>query len=98
MRRTLSGIGLAVGMLMLVPHASAQTITMGSNQGSKCFRAITSPYSSAKRAEKICTKALDTAVLDTRNKAAAYVNRGIARMRQNKAELALADFAKAKNL
>lgn len=96
MRPTLFAIGLACSLMITAPAATAQNIVMGTDLAAKCYQSVELETNSAKRAEKICTQALKMAALTPRNKAAVHINRGIARMRQNKAELALEDFVEAK--
>lgn len=86
----------AFAALFAAPGSHAQIITLGSGLGAECYQTINNPFASPKRAERLCSRALTEDVLNANGRAATYINRGIARMRQSKAEEALEDFGRAK--
>lgn len=84
--------------LMATPVAAAQVLVLGSGLGKDCYQAVKFAKTSLRSAEQVCTKALSAGNLDIRNRAATFVNRGIARMRDGRYDAALSDYASAENL
>lgn len=98
MLRPAKALVFALSALLLAPVGYAQIITLGSGLGAECYQAVNNPYARATRAEKLCTRALMDDIMNASTKAATYVNRGISRMRQDKAQEALSDFLRAKEI
>ncbi|MEM9667375.1 MAG: tetratricopeptide repeat protein [Pseudomonadota bacterium] len=87
----------AAAGLTLTGMASAQVVILGSSLGKECFTAVTTTTMPTSTEERACTNALNSGTLEGRDLTATYVNRGIVRMRMNKFDSALADYAVAKN-
>lgn len=74
--------------------AEASVTTMGSGQARHCFEAAVLERN-PNRWIAVCSAAIDTEMLNARDLAATYVNRGILRMRTADKAGALADFDRA---
>ncbi|MEO1476005.1 MAG: tetratricopeptide repeat protein [Pseudomonadota bacterium] len=93
-RKLLMSAALA---LALTGTAAAQVVVLGSSLGKDCYDAVTLNPMPLTRHERACSEALNSGTLQGRDLTATYVNRGIIRMRMNRFDEALEDYAVAKN-
>lgn len=90
---------LAIGVFSLVaPLASAQVSVIGGGLARDCYKAAKEQRVSSREGEQICTKAIESEVMRTENRAATYTNRGVMRMRSGKYDAAINDYSVAKKL
>ncbi len=92
---------LAVSMLALITltaGASAQVLVIGGGLAKDCFLEIESGNNNYNHLERLCTNALQQEAMTRTNRAATYVNRGIARMRAERYDAALKDYDSALSL
>lgn len=96
MKRLISSVSAmaAVAMLAAAGPARATVTVIGGGQAEACSKAAMAG-SSAPRDEEVCTRALEEELLNPRDKAGTYVNRGIMRMRRGSWGPAMADFDRA---
>ncbi|MFN7054072.1 tetratricopeptide repeat protein [Hyphomonas sp.] len=85
-------------LVALAPVAAAQISVIGGGLARECYQAAKFAQGRIADAEAICTRALETEMLNISNRAATFTNRGILRMRQGKLDLALADYAASKRI
>ncbi|KCZ93875.1 tetratricopeptide repeat protein [Hyphomonas johnsonii] len=90
---------LAAFVLTLsVPFAAAQVTVIGGGIAKECYEAAKYQRVSASAGEKICTKAIESEIMNVSNKAATYTNRGVLRMRDGRLEAALSDYDISKRM
>ena len=82
----------------LVSAASAQVLVLGSSLGKECYDAVVNHPQPEAVHERACTIALNSGTLDSRNRAATLINRGIILMRMNKFDRSLEDYERAKDI
>ena len=78
--------------------ASAQVLVIGSNIGKPCYEAALLAQSIPLASEDKCDAAIESGELNRRDLAASYINRGIIRMRSNRLDKSLEDYAEAISL
>ncbi|MEM0986485.1 MAG: tetratricopeptide repeat protein [Pseudomonadota bacterium] len=82
--------------LTLVPaSASAQAFVIGGGMAKDCYTKVRDGSDTFRSLERLCTQALQQEALTPTNKAATYVNRGIARMRAERYDSAIEDYERA---
>ena len=89
---------LAPIVFAFTPTAFGQVTVIGSGLGNDCYVAVKTSTSNLRKVDEICTKALTAGHLSVTNRAATFVNRGIARMRDGRYDAALRDYAAAERL
>jgi tetratricopeptide (TPR) repeat protein len=97
--RTRFGPGLAAtagaALLMATAGAAHAAVTViGGGMAQACSQAAIGGESDY-RFEKVCTEALDTEFMDTRDRAGTYVNRGVLKLRRGDYRQATRDFDSA---
>jgi tetratricopeptide (TPR) repeat protein len=75
--------------------ALASVLVVGSSPARTCFEAADSPLPATRYALERCTEAVTNAASSQYDVVASYVNRGILLMRDERIELAIADFDRA---
>ncbi len=91
-------LALATSALLLAGPAAAQALVIGGGIARECYQTIQSGTNRLNEADRLCTKALQTETMTRENRAATYVNRGIARMRDGRHDQAIADYDRALEL
>ncbi len=81
--------------LALAAPASGQAFVIGGGLAKDCYNEVLQESSRLAEAERTCTQALQQEAMTASNRAATYVNRGIARMRQGKLTQANEDYGRA---
>jgi tetratricopeptide (TPR) repeat protein len=97
MKRLIVGLPLAAAAMALVVGAGparAYVTVIGGGMAEACSKAAIAG-SSLPRDEAVCSKALSEELLNPRDKAGTYVNRGIMKMRRAEWAPAMADFDRA---
>ncbi|MEL6323366.1 MAG: tetratricopeptide repeat protein [Pseudomonadota bacterium] len=87
-----------LGAAALSATATAQVLVLGSGLGKDCYDAVVTRPAPTAVDERACTRAINSGTLDQRNLTATYINRGIIRMRMEKFDASLEDYAEAKEL
>ena len=87
-----------IAIVLSAPLAFAQVTIIGGGVAKDCYEAAKYQRVSASEGEKICTKAIESEIMNVTNKAATYTNRGVLRMRAGRLEAALSDYDIAKQL
>ncbi|WP_068878686.1 MULTISPECIES: tetratricopeptide repeat protein [unclassified Phenylobacterium] len=89
-------LGLAAGLSLLAFAGAAQAAVtvLGGGMARSCSEAALSGESDV-RFENLCTMALESEVLDLRDRAGTYVNRGVLKLRRKEFGQALFDFNRA---
>lgn len=87
-----------VAFILSAPFASAQVSIIGGGIARDCYEAAKYQRTSASEGEKICTRAIESELMNVTNKAATYTNRGVLRMRSGRLEAALSDYDIAKRM
>jgi tetratricopeptide (TPR) repeat protein len=82
----------------LAPVAAAQVSVLGGGLARDCYEAAKFSQGRLMDAEALCTRALETELLNTTNRAATFTNRGILRMRLGRLDTALSDYAASKRI
>ncbi len=85
----------AAALLLLPAAASAQAFIIGGGMAKDCYLGVRDDSDSYRALERLCTDALQQEALTPANRAATHVNRGIARMRAERYDDALADYNRA---
>lgn len=91
-------LALAASALLIAGPATAQAIVLGGGIARECYETIQSGANRLVEADRLCTKALQTETMTRENRAATYVNRGIARMRDGRHDMAISDYDRALEL
>jgi tetratricopeptide (TPR) repeat protein len=89
-------IGLMLG-LVSAPPAEASGMVIGQNLGAACYDEATWGNSDIDALD-VCNRAIDEALLSTRDLAATYVNRGIVRVNRGDIDGGLKDYREALRL
>lgn len=91
---------LIATLALAIPAASAipQTMVIGGGLASDCYKAVKAGETNFRKVDRICTDALRQETLTRENRAATYINRGIARMRADNLEDSLEDYQSALDL
>ena len=89
---------IAAIMIAAAPAASAQVTVLGGGLARECYEAAKYNIGRQSAGEDICTRALEHEMLNTTNRAATFTNRGVLRMRQDKLDSALSDYAASKRI
>jgi tetratricopeptide (TPR) repeat protein len=99
MKPVSSGLGLTAAILALAfaGEAQAAVTVIGGGLAQACSVAAMAGKSD-QRFEKLCTEALDTEFLNSRDRAGTYVNRGVLKLRRMQWETATRDFDQAMRL
>jgi tetratricopeptide (TPR) repeat protein len=89
------GATAGAALLMALAGAAHAAVTViGGGMAQACSQAAISGESDY-RFEKVCTEALDTEFMDTRDRAGTYVNRGVLKLRRGDYRQATRDFDSA---
>jgi tetratricopeptide (TPR) repeat protein len=91
MIKVLIGGLTAVAVLAAAGEARAAVTVIGGGLGEACSKAAIAGKSD-KRFEDVCTLALETELLSTRDRAGTYINRGVMKLRRMEWEAATRDF------
>ena len=94
MKRLIAGLAAAGAVALSAGAAQASVTVIGGGLAESCSKATIAGLS-APRAEAMCTQALSEELLNRRDKAGTFVNRGIMKMRRGEMGPALADFDQA---
>jgi tetratricopeptide (TPR) repeat protein len=96
MKRLVGGLTAmaAIAMLGGAGPARGSVTVIGGGLAESCSKAALAG-SSLPRDEEVCTRALSEEMLNPRDKAGTYVNRGIMRMRRSEWKPAMSDFDRA---
>lgn len=89
-------IGLMLGLIS-APHAGASGIVIGQSLGTACYDEA-SWGNNDFNALDVCNRAIDEALLSTKDLAATYVNRGIVRVNRGDIDGGLKDYHEALRL
>ncbi|MEL6388183.1 MAG: tetratricopeptide repeat protein [Pseudomonadota bacterium] len=91
----LKAVFAAAALLSVPAAASAQAFIIGGGMAKECFTNVRDNRGSYRETERLCTSALQQEALTATNRAATYVNRGIARMRAEQYENSISDYERA---
>jgi tetratricopeptide (TPR) repeat protein len=97
MIRTLMGLGAAALVIALGGQVQAATTVIGGGLAEACSRAAMAGESDFKF-QKLCTTALETEFLVSRDRAGTYINRGVLKLRVGSYSDASRDFDQAVRL
>ena len=89
---------IAVTLLGGLSAAHAQVMVIGGGMARDCYQAVEFNTVAASRALQTCNEAIDHEQLNTRDRAATYVNRGILYMRQLSYQRAMWDYEESLKL
>jgi tetratricopeptide (TPR) repeat protein len=91
----LAALAAGAGLLAFAASAQASAVTvLGGGMAKQCSDAALSGESDH-RFEEVCTLALETELLDLRDRAGTYVNRGVLKLRRKEFKSAEFDFNRA---
>jgi tetratricopeptide (TPR) repeat protein len=91
MKRLIIGTAAAAAVLIGASEAEGAVTVIGGGQAEACATAAIAGKSD-QRFEKLCTEAIETELLSTRDRAGTYVNRGVLKLRRADFGAAIADF------
>jgi tetratricopeptide (TPR) repeat protein len=94
MKRLIVGTALIGATLAFASAASAAVTVIGGGLAEACANAAITGKSDYKF-ESLCTQALSTEMLNSRDRAGTYVNRGVMKMRRANYDAAIVDFNQA---
>ena len=88
----------AIAFVLSAPFATAQVSIIGGGIAKDCYEAAKYQRTSPGEGEKLCTRAIESELMNVTNKAATYTNRGVLRMRSGRLDAALSDYDIAKRM
>ena len=94
MKRLIVGAALIGATLALASAASAAVTVIGGGLAEACANAAITGKSDYKF-ENLCTQALSTEMLKSRDRAGTYINRGVMKLRRANFDAAIVDFNQA---
>ncbi|MEM7767336.1 MAG: tetratricopeptide repeat protein [Pseudomonadota bacterium] len=86
---------VSLALMALPAAASAQAFIIGGGMAKDCFTDVRNGSTNYRALERLCSDALQQEALTPDNRAATYVNRGIARMRAERYDAAIEDYDRA---
>ena len=91
---------LLATLALSIPAASAlpQAMVIGGGYARDCYEAVKAGEDNFRKVDRICTHALTQETMPRENRAAPYINRGIARMRADRLDDSLEDYQSALDL
>lgn len=91
-------VSAALALSLIPAAASAQAFIIGGGMAKECYEKVRDDSVRFQEVDRVCTSALQQEAMTRDNRAATYVNRGIARMRTERYEQALSDYDRAINV
>ena len=89
---------ISVWAILLPAAAAAQVFVVGGGLAKECYELALRDNYQYRTAVETCTRALREETMNRENRAATYVNRGVFHMRDGNYDMALEDYAKAKDI